>query len=889
MNVKAKLVVAFCLLTYQLFGQSVSGVVNNEYGGVLPFANILIKESKDTNNILNFTKTDIDGAYRVDLSSIEASKNLNSIFIEVKMIGHITVIKEITKDQLNQEITLNFKLLEDTAEKLDQVTIIGEIPKFKVKQDTISFKVQKYTDGTERKIEDIIKKLPGIDVNSNTGEIIYKGKPIETVTLDGDNLFGFNYTLGTKNINVDMVEQIEAIDNYSKNPLLKGIEQGGKVSLNLKLKKNKTNYSGTINSSLGVFNDEKLASNIKGNFLSASTKFKSFATLAQNNIGINHSSFDYFGLNISAEQKKDRNFYANKVISETSFSNVLAASRANINDQFFGNYNAIFKINPKLSLKTNLYYLKDKITTNQFFENQYIINNESFTTSDNTFVTKKPQQYRGDIEVKYNTSKTSLLEYNIRVRKENIDTPTTIVQNESDIFASLLESDDFYIKQDVLWTKKLSARKAMQLSLFHSINDVSQKFTISPSVFRITSGLDTQKSKFRRTYFEGKAIYLGSGTRDKYTFTIGININNSPFESSLFNDEATFSNNNFDYTESNIFNTGVYNINRGNWQISPSYSVRILDQKLEQNIENQTTSSNQFIVEPALQIQYRLNSNSFLRSNIGFNQNSNAAQYFFLNQILTDTRRTIQNIPSLELQDIKKYGLVYFNNDLYNQFEMEAKLNYQKSTGNFFTNSNITENTTNIEYFFSPQDNSTWGVDLQVSKYIPVIESTLKVITNYSVSNYRNIINNSEFRQNESEFLSTTFFYKTAFDIPINFENSIIWQYSNTKSASQQLSFNNKSLQNNTNIIITPSSNWVLSLSGDYYVPDTKKANEQFFFIDATLSHTPKNKKWQASFLIRNLANENNFEQIQTSDISTVIFRSNLLPRHFMVRLTWNF
>jgi hypothetical protein len=79
--------------------------------------------------------------------------------------------------------------------------------------------------------------LPGIEVNDKTGEITYKGKPIETVNLEGDNLFGFNYAIGTKNINVDMVEEVQVIENFSANPLLKGIDSNDKVALNLKLKR----------------------------------------------------------------------------------------------------------------------------------------------------------------------------------------------------------------------------------------------------------------------------------------------------------------------------------------------------------------------------------------------------------------------------------------------------------------------------------------------------------------------------------------------------------------------------------------------------------------------------------------------------------------------------
>ena len=87
--------------------------------------------------------------------------------------------------------------------------------------DTTSFNVSAYKDGTERKIQDIIKKLPGVQLNEKTGEIKYKGNSIETVTLDGDDLFGYDYTIGTKNINVDMVDKVQAIENYTKKSTLK--------------------------------------------------------------------------------------------------------------------------------------------------------------------------------------------------------------------------------------------------------------------------------------------------------------------------------------------------------------------------------------------------------------------------------------------------------------------------------------------------------------------------------------------------------------------------------------------------------------------------------------------------------------------------------------------
>jgi len=863
--------------------QTITCKIKNADNENVAFANILFKEEKTL--ITKEFSTVENGSF-----SFQLKKDYDSLLMEIKSIGYITKKVFVGKPIKTHHYNYTLILEKDSVNTLDEVVIVGKKKPFTIKKDTIAFKVSRYSDGNERKIEEIIKKLPGIDVDKNSGEIRYKGKSIETVTLDGDNLFGFNYTIGTKNINTDMVEQIEAIDNYSENPLLKGIEQGGKVSLNLKLKKGKTDFSGNIDVGVGSFKDKSQSYDLNATLLGLNKTYKSFAGLSYNNVGINQTPFDYFGLKFNIEQQKEQNYFAKKNIPEIRFSNLLDDRRANINNQFFGNYNAIFKVKPNLSIKTNLYYLQDKISINQIFKNDFQISNNAFTvtTTDNAFIIKKPQQYRGDIELKYNISKMSLLEYNLRLRQENIETPTKVIQNQASEFLTFLNSEDLYLRQDLLWTKKLTNKKALQLLFFHSFNDLPQTFKITPSLFDENGINDIQQSKFKKNFLEGKAMYFASGKRDKYTFALGANLNYSPFVSRLFNSEELISENNFDYSKSNIFSRGIYNFNREKWQISPSYSIRILHQNLRQNIENNEQTKNNFIFEPTLKVNYIINSTSFVSSRVSYNQTTNSENHFFSNQILLNNRTLISNIPNLELQKNQILSFLYFLNDLYNQFQINANIMYIKSKGNFFTNQNITENSTLIKYFFLPQNSSNFNSSFKISKYLSYIKSKIQLKTNYAISNYKNIVNNSNLRQNRSQFLSSTLFLKTAFDLPVNFENKFSYQYSKSKSENQS-AFINQSLQNTFNIAIKPINRWLFIFSSDYYIPNTGKINEQFFFIDATLRHKPKSKKWDTSFTMRNITNENNFEQVQTSDISTTVFRSNLLPRYFLLNLTWNF
>ena len=823
-------------------------------------------------------------------------KSYTRLLIEVKVDGYYSETYAIENSLKNKTYNINFVLREDKTTKLDEVIVKAKKRDFIIKKDTVTYNVSSYSDGSERKIQDLIKKLPGIEVNTNSGEIKYKGKSIETVLLEGDDLFGYNYSLGTKNINIDMVEQVQAIENYSENSLLKGIENGNKVALNLILKKGKIDFSGNIDMGVGVFENEKQALNLNSNILGITKSYKSFATLAYNNIGINHSPFDYFGFSLNLEEIEGKDYYAQKVISESRFSNTLDDKRVNINDQYFGNYNAIFKLNKRLKVKTNLYYINDKITSEQFFENNYLINEESFTTTDNLSIIKTPKKYRGDLEIKYNSSKFSLIEYNLRIRQENIKTPSLVVSNNNKSSKSLLNSEDFYLKQKLLFTKKISEKKAFQFFVFQSTNNIPQTYQINPSVIDLGNfSDDIQESTFKKNYFEVQAILLGTSKKsNKYTFSIGGVLDNNQLQSQLFSENITKINttentvNDLKYAKKSIYHLGAYHFKAGRWKFSPSYSFISLNQKINENQKNTKNTKTNFIIEPSLSIKYTLNNVSFLTANVGYNKHSNTEEYLFTNQILTNNRTTISNTPSLELQESLNYELFYLNNNLYHQLQINIGVNYQKSRGDFFSNTTINKNTTLINYFYSPQDNNNLNFNFLVTKYIPFIESTVKLSSNYSISQYKNIVNNSEIRNNKRQFLSTKLFIKTAFDGFVNFENT----FSYSKSISQNENTNrfiNESLNNTFKIILKPTKKWFVLLSSDYSLPNREIKTGDYVFLDASIRYRPKNDKFEFNFVARNLLNEDNFEQIRTSDFSKDIYRTNILPKHYLLNITYSF
>jgi hypothetical protein len=875
------IILALFLSTINVYSQTLRGSLKSETGENVSMASMLIKEADSTDQIKEFT------TIRNAIFNFKLKKEYKRILIEIKAVGYEIHKETILNPEKDKIYDLNFKLVKNDTIKLKEIIITAKKSPIQINGDTVSYNVQSYKDGSERKIEDILKKLPGIEVNEKSGEIKYKGKSIETVKLDGDNLFGSNYSIGTKNINVDMVEQVQAIENYSENPLLKNIETGDKVVLNLKIKKGKHDISGNIDAGLGVFSNLKPSTLLNSTMLGINNKFKSFGTLAYNNIGLNNSPFNYLGGNYNIDQLKDISFFAEKIIPENQFNNFLNEDRININSQFFGNFNSIFKLSKRINLKTNIFYLKDKIESNRFIENRYQFNDSTFSTSDEVTISKKPILFRGDLELKWNTSKNSLFEYDLKVKQENINSPAKTIANNLKNFTTNLFTNDLFFKQKILFTNKISDEKVAQFSLNHSFNNLPQRYSISP--FSNENGDATQFSRFTKSYVDMKITVLGIKNNLKYSINIGSTLNSNPYFSNLSNIkdgkvlESQNSLNNLIYSQKSIYSATNFQISKKVWRFSSGYSLTFLNQHLSDNVE---MNSNDIVFEPFLSIRIKPSTASSLTLKINYTQKPSSEQYFFSNQVLLNNRISIKNIPDLRLQKYQNYSLTYNIIDLYNQFQLSSGLDYQKNTGIFFSNFNITPLITQVEFFYLPKDNSNISSNFNVSKFISAISSTIKLNSTFTFSQCQNTINNSELRKNQNTFLSTEFIWKTAFDIPINFENKIQLQNIQSKSF-KQTSFTNNSIQYAFKVFYNISKQINFSINSDFYLPNSKSKKEYYLFLDSSLRYRPENKPWEVNLYAKNLTNTNNFEQIQTTDISTNIYRINILPRYLLISFSY--
>ena len=131
----------------------------------------IVAINKLTNGLENYALSDKEGMYELNL------KENNGYKIQVSSIGLITINDTIeTKES---DFLKDYVLRANVV--LDEVIVTMPVI---VRGDTLIYNADSFKNGSERKLEDIIDKLPGVQINDN-GQIEVEGKVVNKLMVNG--------------------------------------------------------------------------------------------------------------------------------------------------------------------------------------------------------------------------------------------------------------------------------------------------------------------------------------------------------------------------------------------------------------------------------------------------------------------------------------------------------------------------------------------------------------------------------------------------------------------------------------------------------------------------------------------------------------------------------
>src|SRR5690606_199246 len=118
----------------------------------------------------------------------------------------------------NQLVTV---ILKPQRNILKEVVVFA-VP-IEIKGDTVQYNAAAYQYIEGALLEELLKKLPGIDVK-RSGRVVAHGVPVARVKVNNKDFFGGDILTATRNLPADIIENIQVIDDYGDQANFTGIK-----------------------------------------------------------------------------------------------------------------------------------------------------------------------------------------------------------------------------------------------------------------------------------------------------------------------------------------------------------------------------------------------------------------------------------------------------------------------------------------------------------------------------------------------------------------------------------------------------------------------------------------------------------------------------------------
>ncbi|MBF6641887.1 carboxypeptidase-like regulatory domain-containing protein [Flavobacterium sp. J49] len=913
-----KLSLLFFLVTSIATAQTIrfEGIIQDNTKAPLEMANIMAM-NQGTKTMDAYAITNDKGKFVLNL------KPNATYTIKLSYLGMQN--KEITVTTQTQNITQNITM-ESGGIELDGVEIVREMP-VSIKGDTIVYNADSFKTGTERKLEDVLKKLPGVEVNAD-GEVEVEGKKVTKLMVEGKDFFDGDTKLGVKNIPADAIDKVQVLRNYNENSILKGVENNqDNVAMNIKLKSGKKNFwFGDVTAAGGFCPESKFDRyNVNPKLFYYSPKYSVNIITNFNNIGeLPLTIQDYFKFTGGFRNMMSKGGSSFNVSSNDLGISLLRNNRAKEIETDFGATN--FSYNPTKSwtisgfaiLSSSITDLETVSTTNFLdptstevasTENRAEIAHQK----SNLGLFKLSSSYKPNTNFQFDydiLAKFSKQDENNSLLRETIDEADN--STTEDIFTAK-KQDPVSLNQNLSFyytaaEKHVFAFESQHLyqdeNPFYNANLQSDPFTstLPPSNIlgydTTQNRTDLNQNRFVKTNkLDSKLDYYYMLTpKSNINLTLGNTYSNQNFNSSMYqvldngnvNDlDNTTNTNDVTYRFNDAFLGVHYKVLTGKFTFTPGVSFHTY----ALNNEQLGTSYKQNFTRilPDFLALYQIKKAETLTYNFSFTNNftdiNRQAEGFVLNNYssLSSGNRTLENAVQ------QSHSLRYFKYNMFNFENISAAVSYNRTvdaikTRAFFNNVNQVSSPYNSE--FADESMSFFGS--YGRSFFKYYKASLNVNLNWGKFNNIQIDRNTF-----QDVLITNESFTQIYNLraSTNFKNlpNIELGYSYTINDYPNDTFFTDRPTIKLDYFFLKSFSFVSEYEFYHYYNKDKSVENEYDFLSASLIYQKtKDSKWEYKISATNLLNTTSLNDDNFSQFSTRTSQYRVQPRYVMLSLKYN-
>jgi len=515
-----KFILVLFLIAFSMsgFGQDymINGIVKDEEKTPLLGATVVVLDAADS-TMLAFGITDETGKFLVyDVPH-------GNRILQVSYTGYSDYSKVINLSGDEDKVDLGEITLSVSSAILEEVSIKAEHIPMGILGDTINYNAAAFKTRPGASVEDLLKKLPGIEV-ARDGSIKAQGKDVLNVLVDGKEFFSGDATIATKNLEAEAIDKVQVFDKKSEEAEFTGVDDGQEEkTINLKLKDGYKN-GGFGKVAIDVGTESSRQAKLNYNRFGPSVQ----ASVIGNTNNINNQAFsfneyvDFMG--------GFQNVMATGGMSEYGVGAGSSGNQEGIKDQKSIGSNLNVDFSKAMKLNLNYLFAQNKRDLDQTGTTQNFTGDENFSTIDTSLSSNKTTNHRINTKLKFNPNPRNAFTLNTRLfsigtndyRKSSTEYLVNDLNQNMSSSNTASSSNSFNISSALLYKKKFSKKGRNWISNFKYEQSNRDEDTDIDNAFRILNEEDLinqfqmfsnkretilADTKFNESI--GKQLYLG--------------------------------------------------------------------------------------------------------------------------------------------------------------------------------------------------------------------------------------------------------------------------------------------------------------------------------------------------------------------------------------------
>ena len=883
------------LITSISFSQSIrfDGFIQDEQKNPLEMANIMAVNTA-TKAMDSYGITNDKGKFQLTL------KPNTAYTIKVSYLGMKS--KEIAVTTKAENINQNI-VLDGAGIELEGVEIVREMP-VSIKGDTIVYNADSFKSGTEKKLEDVLKKLPGVEVNAD-GEIEVEGKKVSKLMVEGKDFFDGDTKLGVKNIPADAIDKIQVLRNYNEVSALKGLENDqDNVAMNIKLKDGKKNFwFGDVTAGIGVGElDSRYIINPK--LFYYSPKYSINLITNFNNIGeLPLTAQDYFKFTGGFKNLMKKGGSSFNVSSNDLGISLLRNNRAKEIETKFGATNFAYSVNKAWNisgfgiLSTSKTELETKSQTTFLNSGNQEKRDENTSQKNNLGLFKLSSTYKPNDKFQFDydilTKLTKQEEYSDLFREQivlNESTPETIFTTKKQDPTSINQNLSLYYTQS---DKNIFAFEMQHLyqdeNPFYNANLATLPFRLSGFVKQDRN--DYNQNRFVKTNkLDAKLDYYYMVTpKSNINITLGNTYSYQNFNSHIFqildngtrndlNDSAN--NNDVDYRFNDAFLGFHYKILTGKFTLTPGVSLHSYQMTNGQLGSDYSQSFTKLL--PDFFALYQIKKSETLTYNFSLTNDFTDVNQLAAGYVLSNYSNLFHGNRYLENATSQVHSLRYFKYNMFNFENIFANATYTRKVDAIKTKADFDGiNQSSVPYNSNLADETFSGMGSYGRSFLKNYKASASASINWSKFNN---IEDNELRTTESFVQSYTVKASTNYKKLPNIEfgyNLLVNKYSGS-------TFYTDKPFARLDYYFLDSFSFVSEYEFYHYYNGDKTVDNEYDFLSASLIYQKKNSKWEYKISATNLLNTRYLNDDNFTQFSTRVSQYTVQPRYIIFSMKYN-